>query len=175
MPETLDDPKLEMERQKLEIESQKLAIERQKLNLETTKAKWATVSIGVPILAVTLTIIWGLVASQTQARQALRLEAMKTIMATDIFDMQVSRATFLRDFFKTDLGEDFLKDLDRFRTPDGPDVLAKVRFLDTVASRGLNPEETAKLVQILFPAHKWAALPDVLAILSAASKRTPEK
>ena len=58
MPEILDDPKLEMERQKLEIEGQKLAIERQKLNLEITKAKWATVSIGVPILVVAATIMW---------------------------------------------------------------------------------------------------------------------
>ena len=72
MPETLDDAKLEMERQKLEIEGQKLAIERQKLNLEITKAKWGTVSIGVPILVVAATIIWGLVSSQTEARQALR-------------------------------------------------------------------------------------------------------
>ena len=116
-----------------------------------------------------------MVASQTQARQALRLEALKTIMSTDIFDMRVARASFLRDFLKTDLGDDFLKDLDRYRTPDGPDVLAKVRFIEAVAPRGLNPEETAKLVQILFPADKWASQPDVLAILSAASKRPPEK
>ena len=85
--------------------------------------------------------------------------------------MQVARASFMREFFKIDLGEDFLKDLKSFEKPEGPNVLAKVRFLETVASRGLNPEETAKLFQILFENDWWASEPKVLVVLSEASKR----
>ena len=168
MPETLDDAKLEIERQKLEIE-------RQKLRLDTTKAKWATFSIGVPIVVVAATIVWGVVSSQTQARQALRLEAMRTIMSTDIRDMQVARASFMREFFKIDLGEDFFKDLGKFTNPEQANVIAKVRFIETVASRGLNPEETARLFNILFEKDWWASDPKILEVLSAASKRLTEK
>jgi hypothetical protein len=174
MPEesAIKQAKLELERQKLAIEEKKLGIEGKKLHLEIVKAKWTAVSIVLPVLVIAATITWGVIATRLQAKLTFQLEAAKTVMTADTYADQVTRATFLRDNFPDQLGDDFLKKLDLRDFPDAPNVAAKIRFVDLIAARGLTPEETAELYHILFSDDdSWWRRDEVLAILSKSSIR----
>jgi hypothetical protein len=170
MSETSD-----IEDAKLEIERQKLAIERQKLDLEIVKAKWTSLSIIVPVIVVAATIVWGMIATRTQADLTFRLEAAKSVMAAETFGEQVSRAAFLRDNFPDELGSDFLKKLDIQAFPDAPNIGPKFQFINLIAARGLNPEETAELYHIMYPTDEWSWQKNVQVLLSRASSRPPAK
>jgi hypothetical protein len=157
---------------RIEIEREKLAIERKKLDLEIAKAKWTSISIAVPVVVVFLSVAFGMYGNKMQAAQSFRLEAVKAVVTAETEAELVTRATFLREQFPEELGPGFLRNLRLSDFDDAPNVLAKFRFIRFVAPQGLNAHETAQLYHYLFPRDdRWWRSEEVKELLLKATDR----
>jgi hypothetical protein len=161
----------DLEERKLKIELDKLALERERFNLDRKASVITALSSVIPVIVIAATIAWGIISLKEQANSSLKLEAMKTVMATKTYGDAVSQATFLRENFPSELGKDFLSKLDIKNFPDAPNVSAKWNFMQYIAPRGLTPGQAQELYHLLYPLDDdWAYTNDVHRLLDQASK-----
>ncbi len=126
-----DNLNLDLDAKKLELECEKLKLELEKLRVERFKAWSTAISIGIPLLAVAITVIFGYWSEKQRADTEFQIKAADIITRfQDPFEMK-GRARILRTLFPVMLPADFGEKFDdqRFAVPTPPDETLLLRLI----------------------------------------------
>ena len=152
-----------------QIELAKLAVERQKV-------KWTAISVMVPLLAAIGTVAFGIWSTHEQEKFNFQLEAAKSVMQAPNLSEALGRTKLFTRLFADRLPEGFFREVDLTGIAQRGDPMLepKAGFVNTVASKGLSPLETAQLWHAMFK-EDWSNNPEVMAIIekSSANKHFP--
>ena len=144
-----------------------LAIEEEKLRIQRRQVTFQGLTIGVPLLALALSIFDAGRRLDREARIQFELEAAKAIMQAEGPAAATGRARVYEQMFPGRLPANFADRIDL--RPYRNERTGRLEFIKTVAGRGLSPSETAHLWAALFPGDRFPRSPQVEAVLTGAA------
>jgi hypothetical protein len=137
------------------FEREKLKIEHQKLELEFRKARWTSLSIGVPVMAAIITAAFGFWSTYQTAKLQFKLKAAESVMQAPNPANAVGRAQFLMELFPGELTK-FARDADPEKYTGDTDPQVKIELLKLFAGKTDSAADILAVWQALFPGDSWA-------------------
>jgi hypothetical protein len=149
--------KLKLELNKLELEKEKLKLEEAKLQLERQKAKWAALSVTVPLLAAILTVAYGIWSVHQQSRSQFEIKAAEIVMGSNGPGEALGRARAFVALFPDRLPPNFASSFDpkQFGSRNKSTFEAKKEFLHMLTEKSTKPQEIVDMWRQLFPNDEW--------------------
>jgi len=102
----------ERERERIELERQRLELEKEKLKLERERARWAFLSVFVPLLVLAMTFLANVWIQAKQAQNDFELRAAEIVMDTESPSATRNRAEALAALFPGRLPSGFAGSFD---------------------------------------------------------------
>jgi hypothetical protein len=103
----IEDGSLDLQKERILIEQKRLELEEEKLKIEREKNKWMSLSIFIPLLVVSITLIGGMLNQQMQSKNEFELKAAEIVMDTESVSAARNRARTLAALFPNKLSSDF--------------------------------------------------------------------
>ena len=164
----------DIDREKLELERDKVRLEKEKLELERQKTRWTTLSIMVPLLAVTITTAVGFWSQYKQSRDQIGMKLIEAIVDGDSDGIKASLyLNFYSDYFPPkyvkEITQEINEGLYKQRLIRGAYTISprldqvseqesaqrKKEIFDLLASKCKTKEELIELRKKLFPEDTW--------------------
>jgi hypothetical protein len=120
------------------------------------------------LLAALATVAYGFWSTNKQAEASLQLEAAKAVMQAPTPGDALARAETLKGMFPNTFDPDKIS---------GVSDYYRMEFMKLLASRGLNPNQTARLWGEIFENDEFATTPKLIEIITSgnSSSTTPDK
>lgn len=174
----------EIELSKLQIEREKLALERERLKVQTEGAeadrherKWTRLAIVVPIIGTLFTVAFGFWSTSEQAKQAVKLEVVKSVAQARSPMEAAGRAEFYSKLIPgtINMGKLSPNDVEAATYNDGNSAIqrSKKEFFASLPAE--TPLDTRLAIwRALFPNDAWPAEPALTAAMSGKSLASGE-
>jgi hypothetical protein len=136
-------------------------LEGTKLTSEEKRARWTAYSVGVPLLAGLMTIVFGFWSAKQQADLQLRLEIAKAVMGAPTRAEVLDRAELFRQLFPSEFSDVALSEKAR---SDAWVTGRQKELFQAISSQGMTAQKKLDLWIALYPDNDdWAKRPGIRA------------
>jgi hypothetical protein len=139
---------------KVLIEKEKLRIELEKLKLEKSKKTWSIFASLVPILAIILTIFYGIYTQQENEKNMFQIKAAEIMFNSADRIESKENANILKELFPDKLPKDFSESFELYPF-DYHETNSKKDLLKLLTSDKEKNKEIILNWKKLFPDDKW--------------------
>ncbi|MGB4780553.1 hypothetical protein [Candidatus Methylomirabilis sp.] len=153
--EKQEDKNLDFEAKKLEIEQEKLKIEWEKVRVEQSKKWFTSISIFIPLLVVSISLVASSWYEKQKAEADFRIKAAEIITRFQDPDEMRGRAFILRHLFPDKLPKNFAESFDPSGFRGETHFTTKIDLLKFIIQNKEHKQEIIQMWKELFPKDTW--------------------